>query len=80
MKLSERRHAELEEEFYETWHPEQGTNMTDMLVHKVTQLEALNAELVEVLTALVNRCYMNDRFPDLTEPAEQALTKARGGL
>ncbi len=39
-ELSAQRHAELEEEFYEVWHPEQGTNMQDMLVHKVIGLEA----------------------------------------
>jgi len=38
-ELSTQRHAELEEEFYEEWHPEQGTNMLDMLVHKIIGLE-----------------------------------------
>ena len=42
-ELSAQRHAELEEEFYEEWHPGQGTNMLDMLVHKVIKLEESNA-------------------------------------
>ena len=43
--MSEQRFAELEEEFYEEWHPAHGTNMQDMLVRKVIQLEEENAAL-----------------------------------
>ena len=50
MKMSEQRHAELEEEFYEEWHPGQGTNMLDMLVHKIVKLEAENCALREAIT------------------------------
>ena len=42
------------------------------------RLIAAAPDLLEALTALVDRCYMNDRFPDLTGPAEEAIQKARG--
>jgi len=51
-ELSKQRHAELEEEFYEEWHPGQGTNMLDMLVHKIIQLEAELKSRTETLDAI----------------------------
>jgi len=40
-------------------------------------LNNTNADLLEVLIALVDRCRLNNRFPDLTGPAYEEIRKAR---
>lgn len=53
MKLSER-YAELEEEFYEEWHPAHGTNMIDMLVYKLVKEEDEVAKLEQQIETVLN--------------------------
>ena len=45
---------------------------------KIIELEDKNAELLEALVAIVDRCCLNDRFPDLTGPAYEIIRKNKG--
>ena len=47
---------------------------------RIIELEDKNAELLEALVAIVDRCCLNDRFPDLTGPAYEIIRKNKGEL
>jgi hypothetical protein len=78
--LSKQRHAELEEELYEEWHPEQGTNMQDMLVHKIIGLESeikLRADGKLTAPLLHGLSKMGWRSPDEVAKLERVAREAR---
>ena len=65
---------------YRCIHPGCHKNMPSAEVAKrLNEYEPLNntnADLLEVLIALVERCRINNRFPDVVELAEEVISKA----